>query len=92
MTKATIVEKATKVKKVARSWPKSGTIGFIALNAIIKTNKYDATFLKNLTNKIIKKFPESKFGKTHLSWYLYQLSKGRYIPPKLTKSKKLKKS
>ena len=61
-----------------RKYPKEGTIGYIVLKALEKNPKVT---VEELTPIVLKKFPESKFGKTHLSWYKYQVRKGNYLTP-----------
>ncbi len=61
-----------------RKHPKEGTIGNIVLKALEKNPKVT---VEELLPVILKKFPESKFGKTHLSWYRYQVRKGNYLTP-----------
>jgi len=72
-----------KTKKV--TVPKIGTIGHIAL-AMMRDNP-DVTS-DQIRKEVIKKFPESKWNKTHLAWYKHQIRTGKYeFPKKLKKSK-----
>ncbi len=68
---------SNKIKK----FPKKFTIGFLVINTILSNPN-----IKNedLIKLVKSKFPESKFQKTHISWYKYQLKNKLYkIPEKV---------
>ncbi len=62
-----------------RKYPKEGTIGRVVLDALAKDPQITT---EDLLPIVLKDHPESKFGKTHLSWYKHQVKKGNYILPK----------
>lgn len=85
-------KEANSGKKVPRV-PKQGTIGHIVLSRL--RDKADVT-TEELLPVVLAKFPESRFGKSHLAWYRHQVKMGHYGYPtkdavaKTRKTKKLK--
>lgn len=69
---------ATKKSQQIRKFPKQGTIGHIVLTSL--ANSPDVK-LEDLTKKVLKKFPESKFNAAHLAWYKHQVKQGNYVLP-----------
>lgn len=76
-------------QKTLRKFPKAGTIGNMVLTALAG-NKDLKT--EDISKKILKKFPESKFNSAHLAWYKHQVRVGNYILPTGTSAPKAKKT
>ncbi len=73
--------------KKMRKFPKQGTIGNIVLTALAKNPAVTADDLKA---GILKKFPDSKFGPSHVAWYKHQVKVGNYVLPEDTAVKPAK--
>ena len=60
-----------------RRFPKEGTIGHIVLTALAENPSVTS---EELGKVILAKFPNSRWGPSHLAWYRHQLKKGNYPP------------
>lgn len=66
--------------------PKAGTTGFIALEMLRDNENVTSD---EIAKKVLVKFPESKWNKSHLAWYKHQIRTEKYaFPAKVQKSKK----
>ena len=68
--------------------PKQGTIGYMALEFM---RDHPDGPVDKIQAKILTKFPQSKFDKSHWAWYKHQVSKGKYEYPPMAGNVKTKK-
>jgi len=73
--KKRIIDLSYKDEKIYTYTPKPGTIGNYAIKTILE-NPNDNEY--NLSNKILKKFPNNKINTSHIKWYKNQMKKGGY--------------
>lgn len=59
-----------------KKWPASGTIGCIVLDMLMKNMDVKVEVVRRV---VLRKFKESKFDKSHLSWYKYMLKRKLYV-------------
>ena len=70
-------EQKTYKRLYKKSWPRKGTIGNLVLEFLIKNSNTNLDYDK--LHKIVhKKFPNSKFKKSHFVWYKHQLKISNY--------------
>lgn len=62
-------------KKEKKGKPKKRFIKDLVLETLAKKPDISAREMREL---VLKEFPDSAFGKTHLSWYKSQIRKGRF--------------
>lgn len=81
-----------KKKKEKKGKPKKRFIKDLVLETLAKKPDISAREMREL---VLKEFPDSAFGKTHLSWYKSQIRKGRFslaggkqLPPSTRKKDK----